>query len=143
MSTDAHKAQGKPPVTVSAARVEEAQEIAGDLFQIVDESEAAALMQTRGNFDLSGFWKDINEPHGPKKETLLGKHVFLNLNGFVKKYCPESAGTKHLNTNVQKKLRDFLGVNVAVRKVKGIDTIILKVPLKLPEEGKKGEKAKK
>lgn len=143
MSTEAQKAQGKPPVTVPAGKREEAEGIVGDLFQIVDESEAAALMQTRGNFDLAKFWADMNAPHGPKKETLTGKWVNINLAQFVKNYCPESADTKHLNTNVQKKLSVFLGVKVAVRKVKGIDTIIMKVPAKLPEPEKEKDKKDK
>lgn len=143
MSAEAAKPQVKPVVTPPAGRTEQTKEIVGDLFQIVDESEAAALMQTRGNFDLAKFWEDMNAPHGPKKETLLNKWLNINLGAFVKAYCPESAETKHLNTNVQRKLREFLGVNVAVRKVKGIDTIILKVPLKLPEPKEPEKKEKK
>ncbi len=140
MSSEAQKAPVKPTVPVTPANAAARAEIVGDLFQIVNESEATALMQTRGNFDLAEFWKDLSTPNA-KGKTALGEYLNINLNGFVKRYCPDSTGTKHLNTNVQKKLRDFLGVNVAVRKVKGNDTIILKVPLKLPEK-KEPEKKK-
>ncbi len=117
----------KPIVTVPAGKKDEAQEIAGELFTVIDASEIPALIRS-GAYNVAGFYNDV--------KAHAGKSLSINANIFMKKYYEGKEIPKHWNTNLQRRLQDYLGVKVVVRAVKGIPMIYLTVPSKLPEPKK-------
>jgi len=121
----------KPIVTVPSDRKEAVEEIAGDLFTVIDEKDIPALIRS-GTYNVAKFWDDV--------KANAGKALSINANIFMKRYYEGKEIPKHWATNLQRRLQDFLygdsdkrTEKVVVRSVKGIPMIYLTVPHKLPE----------
>lgn len=100
-----------------------------ELFRVVDEKDIPTVTRA-GKWDIEGIWAAMQKDKDGKSN--VGKYLTIDGHILKKKFYRGEGEPKHLWTNIQKRLSDFLGEKVVVRKVQGCMKVYVKVPKTLP-----------